>query len=136
MLDFIAKHEIFFTWLSLISLAVFVISLFTLPMLASAIPEDYFNHDKRHPGDWKNYHPLVRISLLIGKNLLGIILLAGGVLMLFIPGQGILTILAGLVMIDYPGKFYLERRIASLPSINRGINWLRKRRNKPPIIID
>ena len=136
MPDFIANNETLFTWLSIISLPVFVISLLLLPWLAASLPADYFTHDKRHPGAWNNYHPAVRLVLLTGKNLLGLVLFSGGLLMLFIPGQGLLTMLAGLVMIDYPGKFYLERKIVSVRSIHRGINWLRKRRGKPPIIID
>jgi DNA-binding CsgD family transcriptional regulator len=36
-------------------------------------------------------------------------------------------ILIGLVMSDYPGKQNLERRIISIKTVRRGINWLRKK---------
>ena len=51
--------------------------------------------------------------------------------MLFLPGQGILTIVTGLIMSDYPGKFSLERKIASHPRILSGLNWLRKKAKRP-----
>lgn len=115
------------------SLLVFIISLATLPWLVAKIPADYFSHDQRAPMPWKQAHPLVRALLLTLKNILGWILLAGGIVMLFIPGQGILTMAMGLVLMDYPGKYVLERRLVSIPSIYKGLNWLREKRRAPPL---
>jgi hypothetical protein len=53
--------------------------------------------------------------------------------MLFLPGQGLLTMVAGLLMMDYPGKFALERKIALTPSILSKLNWLRSTVNRPPL---
>jgi hypothetical protein len=53
--------------------------------------------------------------------------------MLFIPGQGLLTIFMGLVLIDYPKKYILERKLVKTPVVLKGINWLRKKANKPPL---
>ena len=74
--------------------------------------------------------------MLIGKNLLGAILLAGGLIMLFVPGQGLLTMAMGLLLLDYPGKFALERRVARQRSVQSGLNWLRARAGAPPLILD
>lgn len=119
--------------LGISSLLVFIISLATLPWLVAKIPADYFSHDQRRPTPWKQAHPLVRGLLLALKNILGWILLAGGIVMLFIPGQGILTMAMGLVLMDYPGKYVLERRLVSIPSIYKGLNWLRQKRHAPPL---
>ena len=71
--------------------------------------------------------------VIFSKNLLGYILLLGGVLMLFLPGQGILTMVVGLLLIDYPGKFALEKKIVRTPTVFKGLNWLRSKANKPPL---
>ena len=55
--------------------------------------------------------------------------------MLVLPGQGIFTIVVGLILSNYPGKYSIERRLISIPSIYKGINWLRKKSNQPPIEI-
>lgn len=123
-------------WLAIISAAAFIISLFSLPWLVAMIPPDYFCHDNRVPTPWKRSSPTVRVTLIVLKNCLGVLLFAGGILMLFIPGQGILTMAMGLVLMDYPGKYRLERKIVSVPTIFRGLNWLRQRRGAPPLELD
>ena len=122
-------------WLGFLSICVFILSLATLPWVVAQIPENYFCHRERTPTPWKNQHPALRILILIAKNLLGYLLLIGGIIMLFIPGQGLLTILMGFVLMDYPGKYALERRIVSIPAILSSLNWLRSKRNAPPLII-
>lgn len=121
--------------LSIGSIIVFVVSLLSLPWLVAKIPEDYFKPTKRHPTQWKSQHPAIRMLALIGKNILGVVLLAGGILMLVVPGQGILTMVAGLLLMDYPGKFKLERKLASIPAVFDGLNWLRAKANKPPLLL-
>jgi len=76
------------------------------------------------------------VLVFVVKNTIGYLLLLSGILMLFLPGQGILTMVAGLLMMDYPGKFSLERRIALSPSILTKLNWLRAKASKPPLKTD
>jgi len=120
-------------WLGTISVFTFVISLLSLPWLVARIPADYFNHEYRIPTHWKQEHPLVRTFFLVIKNLLGYVLLVGGFIMLFIPGQGILTMAIGLMLMDYPGKYQLERRIVAIPAVFKGLNWLRKKAHVQPL---
>ena len=54
--------------------------------------------------------------------------------MLVLPGQGLLTILVGLMLSDYPGKFKLEKKIIKTNLILKTINWYRNKSNIPPII--
>ncbi|WIO75156.1 PGPGW domain-containing protein [Porticoccaceae bacterium LTM1] len=129
-------HQSILTWLGVLSLFTFIISLITLPWLVSRIPEDYFLYSKRHPSHWSNLHPAIRSILLAGKNLLGAILLCGGFLMLFLPGQGLLTLAMGLLMMDYPGKYRLERKLVSYPKVLKSLNWLRAKAKHPPLKVD
>jgi archaellum biogenesis protein FlaJ (TadC family) len=122
-----------YTLIGLVSLLVFVVSLLSLPCLVAQIPEDYFAASKRRKAPWAGHNPIVRVVIIIGKNLLGVILLLGGFIMLFMPGQGILTMVAGLVLMDYPGKFAVEKKIATNASVLKGLNWLRAKAKKPPL---
>ena len=117
MLAWLSEHQVLLTWLSIASLATFIGSLLALPWIVAMIPEDYFLYESRETTTLKQRHPAIRGLLLVGKNLLGLILLCGGFLMLFMPGQGILTMAAGLLLLDYPGKYTLEKRIISTPSV-------------------
>jgi len=120
--------------IALCSLLVFLFSLASLPWLVAKIPEDYFLHRKR-----KKTLPLTTavfaryLFMRLARNLVGLILLAGGFLMLFIPGQGILTMVMGLILIDYPGKYSVEKTIIGYPAVFKGLNWLRARAHKPPL---
>ena len=135
-MEWLSEYQALFTWMAIISAFTFVVSLLTLPWLVARIPSDYFCHKKRHPAPLKQHHPILRVVVLVGKNCLGWVLLVGGIIMLFIPGQGLLTIAMGLLLMDYPGKFSLERKIASKPKILDSLNWLRAKGGAPALKVD
>lgn len=120
-------------WLVSISLASFVAGLALAPLLVIRIPADYFSHPHRQRLANSVRHPLIRLAFAGAKNLLGGILVLAGLLMLVTPGQGLLTLLAGLVIMNYPGKFALERWLITRPRVLPAINWLRSRRGHPPL---
>ena len=130
-----SDHQQLLVWAGVISLVVFILSLLSLPWLVAQIPEDYFLPKKRQPTAWKNQHPVIRLLALMGKNLIGYSLIMAGLLMLFLPGQGILTLVVGLILVDYPGKFKLERKLVKTPAILNSLNWLRRKAKKPPLVI-
>jgi hypothetical protein len=69
------------------------------------------------------------------KNVLGGVLLMFGVA-LSVPGilgPGLLTILIGLILLDFRAKRQIERRLIGRPLIMRAINGLRRRYGKPPL---
>ena len=135
MIGWLRAHESWMWWLVVISAFTFVISLLAVPWLLVRIPPRYFmstNHD--HP--WGDQHPFVHVLLLIGKNLLGLIFIALGIVMLVLPGQGILTILIGVMLLNFPGKRSLERKLISRPSVLGAINRLRARFGKPALVLE
>ena len=132
--QWIAGHHVLLTGIGFASLVLFVVTLLFLPWLVAQIPADYFSHKRREPLPWKELHPFFRYMILILKNIVGGLLLLAGLAMLLLPGQGWLTVLFGLILMDYPGKFRLERKIVSQPKLLRLINWLRKKQHKPPIL--
>ncbi len=129
----IGMHQALSLWLAGLSAAIFVVSLLSLPFLAARIPEDYFSDARRHRSHFRGLHPLAYLALRVFKNLLGWLLILSGLFMLVLPGQGLLTILMGLLLSDFPGKFTLERRLASNPRVLGAINWLRARSGQPPL---
>jgi len=135
LLGWATDHQQLLVWAGVISLIVFILSLLSLPWLVSQIPEDYFLPKKRQPAEWKHLHPAIRLLALMGKNLIGYALIVAGLLMLFLPGQGLLTLVMGLLLVDYPGKFRLERKLVKTPAIFNSLNWLRKKAKKPPLVI-
>ena len=125
--------DIFFI-LGITSFAVLIISALSIGYFIKQIPYDYFLNDKRGISEYKDKNPIFWIVTLALKNIVGYCLIMGGILMLVLPGQGLLTILVGLMLSDYPGKFKLEKRIIKTNLILKTINWYRKKSSIPPII--
>jgi len=75
---------------------------------------------------------------VILKNILGLILIIIGIILSLpgVPGQGILTILLGLIMMDIPGKRPLEAKIISRPAVLAAVNKLRSKYDKPALQLD
>ena len=135
MLEWINAHQTMLGWLGVFSVIIFVGTLILTPIIVTRIPTDYFDHRVRHPTRRKEQHQAIRLILLLGKNLLALTLIAGGIAMLFLPGQGLLTILIGVMLLDFPGKYPIERRIVQQPQVLQTINWLRAKGNRPPLHI-
>jgi hypothetical protein len=53
-----------------------------------------------------------------------------------VPGQGVLTILLGIMLLDLPGKRRLEQKILKQPKVLKKINSLRQKFSKPPLVLD
>ncbi len=123
----------FFFWLGIVSSVIFLVSLLSIGWLVSLIPSDYFINKKE--SKFKLNYPVAWIVSVVIKNIFGYILIFGGILMLILPGQGLITIFVGLLLSNYPGKYSIEKRIIATPKILKSINWLRKRSNEPPLII-
>jgi hypothetical protein len=135
MIQWIQIHEVGLLWLTAISVLTFVGSLIVVPFLVVRIPADYFARKEEHGKSWANYHPVVRGMLLTGKNLLGYALIAAGLVMLVLPGQGMLTILIGILLVDFPGKYRLERWVVTRGPVLQSINWLRQRAGRAQLVL-
>lgn len=120
--------------LFLLSLA---ISFAAIGIVMVKLPANYFS--THYVQDFLPDSPLlVRWGAVIAKNIAGILLILLGIILSLpgVPGQGILTILLGLIMVDIPGKRPLEARIIKRPTVLAAVNKLRDRYNKPAFIMD
>lgn len=120
-------------WVAVGSVLMFVISLAAMPYIVARIPVDYFTHHGRHRMSRSSRHPIIELVLVILKNLLGAILLLAGIIMLFTPGQGLLSILFGLMIMNYPGKYRLECWVIRKPLIFGAVNAMREKQGELPL---
>jgi hypothetical protein len=130
------EYKYAFGWIALISGVVFVGSLLLVPWLVVRIPKDYFAKPRPPKSPFADEHPQLRWLGLILKNLLGGLLLLSGLAMLVLPGQGLLTLAIGIMLLDFPGKFRLETRIVRFGPVLKSINWLRRRAHAPPLELE
>jgi hypothetical protein len=115
----------------------FVGSIGVVSFLLVKLPPTYFQES--HPRDfWVGRHQAVRLFGLVAKNLAGVLLVLLGILMSLpgVPGQGVLTILLGVMLLDFPGKRRLEYKLISQPRVFNNINRLRARFDKPPLELE
>ena len=120
--------------LTVLSIVFFVGSLIAIPFILVRLPTDFF--DVRVPRPWmEDHHPVLRVLGHLVKNAVGAIFLFAGFLMLFLPGQGILTMLIGISMLDFPGKRNVEAKLIGQPAVLNTINGMREKFGKPPLII-
>jgi hypothetical protein len=121
-------------WLTALSFVFFIGTLIAIPFILVRLSADFF--DVRVPRPWmQHHHPVLRVVGHIVKNVLGTVFLFAGFLMLFLPGQGVLTMLIGISMLDFPGKRKIEAKLIGQPTVLSVINSLRKRRGKPPLVL-
>ncbi len=132
--DWFEAHPAVWTALAAGSVLMFVGTLVALPLIVARIPADYFVRDHRVRGPWAQRHPAIRLAVLIAKNALGVVLILAGLAMLVLPGQGLVTIVIGLMLTNFPGKFRLERWLIGRGPVLRAINWMRRRAGRPALV--
>ncbi len=121
---------------TLLFLITFIVSLAIVSFILIKIPPDYFHKD--HPREFlPDRSPFIRALATVGKNILAVLLVALGIVMSVpgVPGQGILTILLGIMLLDFPGKRDLEHKLVSKPQVLKTINKLRHRFGKPGLVL-
>jgi len=142
MVDFLSEFINSLTWRgALIGVLVFVITFLVnlgiVSLILVKIPANYFKTNHRAKF-WSGPHPALHAAKFIGKNVLGFLLVALGIVLSIpgVPGQGLLTILLGIMLLDFPGKSTLERKLLHRPEIVKAINRLRARFHKPSLELD
>jgi hypothetical protein len=125
--------------LSLIGIVIFIVSFVATTAgtvwFVVRLPADYFvQNGQRRSQDRVSISHWPRFVL---RNLLAVALVALGILLMLpgVPGQGLLTVLLGIMLSDFPGKGRLERKIVSYPKVRDALNRLRQRFGKPPLVM-
>lgn len=116
--------------LALVSLVMFFGSLVAVPWLVGRLPADYFLRHWQRVDNQRSRHPVGRLLIPLLRNVLGGLLLLAGVAMLVLPGQGLLTMVIGLCLMDFPGKRKVLDWLVAHPAVQQGLNWIRRKRGK------
>ena len=118
-----------FLWIASVA-----VSIVAITVLLVQLPSTYFL-DSHQRQLWIDRHRVIRWTGIVLKNLLGLFLvLLGGVLAVpGIPGQGLLTVVIGLVLLDFPGKRRLEQSILSRPGLRARVHRLSARFGREPL---
>jgi hypothetical protein len=135
ILEFLTSRGALFG--ALLFVVTFAISLGIVSFIMVKIPVNYF-HTDYSPEFFSGRHPVIRVLGIVGKNILGVLLVALGIVMSVpgVPGQGLLTILLGVMLLDFPGRRNLELKLVSRPAVFKTINKLRHRFGKPNLVLD
>ena len=122
-------------WSVFLGIATFAASIVAITVLLVNLPATYFldSHERQL---WIDRHTVIRWTGLVLKNLLGLFLVLFGVILSVpgVPGQGLLTTLLGFVLLDFPGKRHLERKILSRPHVRATVDRLRARFGRRPLV--
>lgn len=127
------EHSTLLVWLGVLSLASGVVTVSLLPVVVLRLPADYFVASRQDLAQRRG--PLLWIEHTL-RNVVGVLFVLAGIAMLVLPGQGLLTILIGLLLVDFPGKRALELRMVRQPRLLAFLNGLRTRRGKPPFRVE
>ena len=111
------------------SIVMFIGTLVAVPIVICRLPRDIYVR-RRAP----RARPMgLGAVLALARNLFGLAIIAAGILMLVLPGQGLLTIVIGIALVDFPGKQALERRLIGHRRVIDAMNALRERFGRPPL---
>ena len=139
MFDFLSDFFLALSWRKvLIGAGIFLVSFLAnlgiVSLILVKLPADHFSKSRKTKF-WSGPRPWFHAAKVIGKNIAGILLVALGVVLSLpgVPGQGLLTVLLGIMLLDFPGRDRLEQKLLSKPSIVNTINKLRGRFGKKPL---
>jgi uncharacterized membrane protein YbaN (DUF454 family) len=108
------------------------VSVVIVGYVLARLPADYFvNPDAQRPID---RHPVLKVLAVLTRNVIGYALIALGIILSLpgVPGQGLLTVLMGVMLIDFPGKHRFQRWLVTRRVILGAVNRLRARSGQPP----
>jgi hypothetical protein len=108
-------------------LALTIGSLAVVLRVVLALPVDHFERERPAHVPW-TLRRLVR-------DLAGLLLIAAGAILSIpgVPGQGLLTMLVGVLLVDFPQRRRLERILVRQRGVLTTLNRLRVRFARPPL---
>jgi hypothetical protein len=109
-------------------------TILILIVILVALPVTYFRDEaEREP---RRSGGAVNVAIRLARNALGVALIILGFLLSLplVPGQGVLTLLVGLILLDFPGKRRLERELAARPRVLETMNRVRTWLGRPPLV--
>ena len=136
LLGFLSRNGGRLELLGALSILTFLGSLLVIPWLILRMKPDYFIRHRRDVLERHRRHPVLATVIFFIRNISGMILLTAGVVMLVLPGQGLLTMLIGFSFLDFPGKNKLLDKIIQNRRVRQSLNWIRKKGGREEFIFE
>ena len=131
ILEWIQEHEGLLALIGGLGFLMFIGSIAAIPVIIAWMPEDYFVRISSRQLRRRPFRQVLHVL----KNILGAVLLLSGILLLLLPGQGILTMVIRIRLIDFPGNHRLQVRLVRMPKIRQSIQWIRAKVHHKPLLI-
>jgi hypothetical protein len=131
-MDFFREYASLFEWLGILSVVTFVGSLIAIPWIIARLPKDYFIRHRQLVASRHARHPLTARIIFVLRNTAGLLFLLAGLIMLVLPGQGIITVLIGISLMDFHHKHTVVDYLVQRPKVITLLNWIRRKEEKPP----
>ncbi|MBT6966949.1 MAG: hypothetical protein HN998_04960 [Candidatus Thioglobus sp.] len=131
VLTLVSQYEEMFILVGIVSAVVFVATLLLTPYLLGLIPADYFSANYAYQVKRKTLLCLLKTTV---KTFVGVLLVLAGIIMLVTPGQGFISIILGIFLMEFPGKRQLEIKFINHNPTFKTLNWLRDKAGKTPFI--
>jgi len=128
LLNWIESNQLLLGTIAGLSTVFLLLTILATPWLVAMLPSSYFITQE----DRGQKRSVARILLTCFRSLTGLILVLTGIIMLVIPGPGLITLLVGISLAEFPGKRRLLKYIATRPSVFKSLNWMRKRHDRAP----
>lgn len=130
VLEMVMQYPSVLAGVTIVSLAGFIFSILGVSWLVCWLPSNYFMLFDNPTSGPRLFRPRVQIV----KNMAGAVLVCLGLVMLVVPGQGLLTLFLGLVIMNFPGKRKVIRFLIRLKTIQTSLNWIRRKKGRPPFV--
>ena len=121
---------------ALLFVATTVISFAVTLTVILRLPPDYLCASRARNFKCADHGLFFPVGVVL-KNFSGAVLIVLGVILSIpgLPGQGLLTVIAGLFLMDFPGKRGLLCKLVSRPLLLQSINRLRTKFSRPPLVV-
>jgi hypothetical protein len=130
LLSWLSEYTLFFSAVAGVSIVLIIVSLAATPWLVASLPIDYLLPKVRHSKPMGLHSALIQTF----RNIVGVISVILGIILMFTPGPGLVVLLLGISVAEFPGKHRLLISIAIQPNVFKSLNWMRTRGGKPPFV--
>jgi hypothetical protein len=120
-------------WAAGVWVATTAVTFVVVAAVVATLPVTYFRDEAARSAT--RGRPAWWIAARIARNVAGVVLIVVGAALSIpgVPGQGLLTLLAGLVLVDFPGRHRAARAIARWRGVLPAMNRLRAFFGQPPL---
>ncbi len=128
--NWLAQHSGTLTVVAALSFVLLLASLLATPWVLAKLPENYFVLPPKQTPNSAG-----RVLLSAVKTLLGLLMIITGIIMFITPGPGLVCLVLGIILCDFPGKQTLLKRLVRQPNVFSTLNWVRAKASKPPFLL-